>query len=161
MRLYELSKEPLALRHRSDAGASCEGHECSLTLSAFEVSPVLSVVIVVRNGEYCGAKCSFDHEGQIWTLGPEGFVAGAALPSTDEMPGGLNYDSRSSSTSLYWVDADGVPPLEILVEHDEDGKTSESIVGFDPDEHTYSRVEDLPTQEHGGHGIHYVRLTTF
>jgi hypothetical protein len=162
VRLYELSKQPLAVRRRSDAGSSCEGHTCDLTLAAFEVSPVLNVVVVVRNGQYCSAKCSFEHSGEIWTLGPEGFVSGATLPSTSEMPGGLNYGSRSSRTSLYWVDADGVPPLEILVEHDdEDGKSSTSIVGFDPEEHTYSYVEELPKPKGGYLGIQYVRLTSF
>lgn len=155
VRLSELSKDPLALRHRSDQGPSCEGHTCGLELTAFDVSPLLSVVVVVRRSEHCGAKCAFDSEGALWTLGPQGFVLGASLPSTDDMPGGLTYEGRSSHTALCWVDGDGKPPLEILVEHtDDEGHTTSSIVGFDPDEHTYSRTEELPVRKGRDYAVH-------
>jgi hypothetical protein len=144
--LSELSKSPLALLRHSEPGPACETHECHLELSAFEVTPELTVLVVVTAGESCGAKCSQFAEGQIWTLDREGFRRGADLPATDEMPGGLTYGGRISHTNLCWTEADGAPPLEILVAASESGKeeTNLSVVGFDPATRTYSFTEAQP-----------------
>jgi hypothetical protein len=151
--LSELSQEPLALERHSDAGPACQGNVCSLELSAFEPSPDLTVLLVVTAGESCGAKCSELTEAQIWTLGPDGFMQGATLPGTDRMPGGINYGGRSSHTRLCWTEADGVPPLEILVVHTDSEKedATVSVVGFDPDTRTYSRTEEQPPLPRDGY----------
>jgi hypothetical protein len=142
--LTELSGKPLVRKRQVVTGLACSYHSCHASLSAFEAAGMIVLVPVV-SGEDCGAKCTQFADGELWTLTEQGFHLGGELPDTDEHMGGLNYESSSSSTRLRWVDGDGIPPLEILVEHSESGEdsASRSVFGFDTGAQAYSKREVL------------------
>jgi hypothetical protein len=144
--LTELARSPLRVKQRAQTTLACGYHECHASLSAFELSAQLTVLVAVVSGENCGAKCMSMADWELWTLTPQGFVFGRDLPSTDELPGGLTYSGRSSRTTLYWLDGDGSAPLEILVEHSDSEQEPPrvSITGLDPQTKAYSKTEVLP-----------------
>jgi hypothetical protein len=144
--LTQLAKKSLLLQKQQETSMLCNYHECHVKLSGHEVNPELTLLVVVTHGEDCGAKCTSKAEAQLWTLTPSGFHSGAELPSSDEMPGGLNYEGRSSHTSLCWIDADGAPPLEVLGIHTDTEQTDPSVTvyGYDPATGSYSNSEPQP-----------------
>jgi hypothetical protein len=122
---------------------SCEYHLCNAGLDAFEISPELTLIVATVFGQNCGNRCTDQAAGGLWTLTADGFHQGHALPEGYEMPGGLNYEGRSSRTTVSWADADGVLPLELLVETSE-SPAERFIAGFDPEARSYSKWKPLP-----------------
>jgi len=142
--LAELVGSPLRLRHKVATGLACTYHRCDASLYANEILPGVVLLVPVIEAEMCGAKCSNEADGEIWTLTSEGFRRGFELPGTERFPGGLTYDSSSSLTLLDWVEGDGARPREILVRHtarDED-KKSFVVIGWDPVTKTFSKAEE-------------------
>jgi len=144
--LTKLTPKPLLLKTQHETRVMCNFHSCNVALSGYELSPELTLLVVVTAGEDCGAKCTSKADAQLWTLTPSGFHFGAELPSSNDMPGGLNYEGSSSHTSLCWVDADGAPPLEVLALHTESNETDASLTvyGYDPGTESYSIREEQP-----------------
>jgi hypothetical protein len=122
---------------------SCEYHQCNAGLDAFEISPELTLLVPTVFGQNCGNRCMEHAEGELWTLTPDGFHRGHSLPEGYEMPGGLNYDGSSSTTTVSWADGDGLPPLELLVETSE-SPAERFVAGYDPDSRSYSKRKALP-----------------
>ncbi|MGC4093121.1 MAG: hypothetical protein QM756_35580 [Polyangiaceae bacterium] len=129
--------------------AVCEYQECRVELSVHLLSPELTLLVPVRTGEDCGAKCTQKASAQLWTLSSSGFHFGVDLPETDEMPGGLNYGGRSSHTRLCWVEADGKPPLEVLSLHTdtESNQANVRVHAYDPATQGYTVSEPLADVE--------------
>jgi hypothetical protein len=140
--LVQLGGSRLKRLHAVTTGISCEYHQCNARLDAFELSPELTLVVATVFGQNCGAKCGELAAGELWTLGPDGFHRGHTLPSSYETPAGLNYDGSSSTTTVSWADADGVPPLELLVETSETPEEA-AVASFDPSTRSYTRWTTL------------------
>jgi hypothetical protein len=122
---------------------SCDYHQCNAGLDAFELSPTLTLLVPTVFGQNCGNKCTEHAEGELWTLTPDGFHRGHSLPEGYEMPGGLNYDGKSTTTTVSWADGDGVPPLELLVETSE-SPAERFVASYDPETRSYSKRQALP-----------------
>jgi hypothetical protein len=141
--LVQMGGSPPKKLHAVSTDLSCEYHQCNAGLHAFEISPELTLLVPTVFGQNCGNKCSEHAEGELWTLTPDGFHQGHSLPEGYEIPGGLNYDGSSVTTTVSWADGDGVPPLELVVETSE-SPAKRFIAGFDPDTRSYSKWTPLP-----------------
>ena len=140
--LVQLGGSPLKPLNVVGTDVSCEYHQCNARLDAFELSAELTLIVATVFGQNCGAKCTEQAAGELWTLGPGGFHRGHALPSGFETPAGLNYDGSSSKTTVSWADTDGVPPLELLVESSESPEEP-AVAAFDPQTGSYTQWTTL------------------
>jgi hypothetical protein len=140
----ELSHAPPSVRRTSDSTLSCGEYACEAALAAFEVAPNVVVLLPRLSVHPWEGKCT-NTNAEIWTHASASLGLGGRLAETEDCVGGMNYPSRSTSTSLYWVDTDGAPPLEILSAHTDEGTTDLEVFAYDREKASYQRTtEETP-----------------
>ena len=124
------------LSHDESSHLSChEGSKSRSNLLGYQIAEELFLFIIELHETSCGAKCSESTTAELAVLSRDGFVMGPALYDSEELPGGIDYPGSGRSTTLHWIDADGRPPVEVLVsakDSNDPPKREIEIVGYEP-----------------------------
>lgn len=128
-------RSALPVRHVEWVGVTCMRSRCETSVKAFRIAPELCVFLVRNEQEVCGMRCHTETEAALVVLTSDGFVSGPSLYGGTFWPALDEESTNYSRNALYWIDADGKAPLEILSVHSStegrETKRAVKILGYD------------------------------